>query len=508
MKWEGLGRHVISMNDSRTNNLIFGVIVTMIVCLCLAWFAGWVDHDSWWPIRIGVLGAVFLILCGLFLILRHSQKRDNRLAERHFEVLLKLDAEGMFTEMGYMGLPPLPPENSWYQLSEQIRQTLASLHQRIETLEQSRTLADIRSRRTALQAEQMRQILSVLVEPILAVDDYDEIVLANQSAEDLFHLPSDAEENRVLTELVQCQKLVDLLKTTRQHRNVLQRSDEIELPDAEGRSHWYRATAMKFGAEQNGGQDSESRGAVAVLRDIGDQKTLQKRNAEFVSSVSHEMKTPLAGIKAYVELLVDGDAEDDATREEFLNVINSQADRLQRLVENLLNIARIEAGVVKVSKQQRSLNELLEEALNVVRPSAEAKNIELSSELSPLYLGVLADRDMLLQAAINLLSNAIKYTPNGGRVVLRSRMIDDQIRFEVQDTGVGLSEEDAQRVFEKFYRVKKDKDMASGTGLGLPLAKHIVEDVHGGALTVESVLGQGSTFIVTLPSAGKMHSEG
>ena len=115
---------------------------------------------------------------------------------------------------------------------------------------------------------------------------------------------------------------------------------------------------------------------------------------------------------------------------------------------------------------------------------------------------MLADRDMLLQAAINLLSNAIKYTRSGGKVTLRSRLADDQVRFEVQDTGVGLSEEDCRRVFEKFYRVKKDKDMAAGTGLGLPLAKHIVEDVHGGKLTVESVLGQGSTFIVTLALRG------
>ncbi len=115
---------------------------------------------------------------------------------------------------------------------------------------------------------------------------------------------------------------------------------------------------------------------------------------------------------------------------------------------------------------------------------------------------------MLLQAAINLLSNAVKYTPAGGKVTLRSRLAGDQVRFEVQDTGVGLSEEDRLRVFEKFYRVKKDKQMASGTGLGLPLAKHIVEDVHGGRLTVESVLGQGSTFIVTLPGAGQMRGEG
>jgi two-component system phosphate regulon sensor histidine kinase PhoR len=243
---------------------------------------------------------------------------------------------------------------------------------------------------------------------------------------------------------------------------------------------------------------------VAVLRDVGDHKALQKRNAEFVSAVSHEMKTPLAGIKAYVELLVDGDAEDEETREEFLTVINGQADRLQRLVDNMLNLARIEAGVVHVHKEHRSLNELLEEAVHVVLPAAEAKKIRLVAGLSPLYLGVLADRDMLLQAAINLLSNAVKYTPDGGSVTIRSRLDGDKIVFEVEDTGVGLSEEDCRRVFEKFYRVKKDKDMASGTGLGLPLAKHIVEDVHGGELSVQSTLGAGSTFRVTLPGVQQM----
>jgi two-component system phosphate regulon sensor histidine kinase PhoR len=139
-----------------------------------------------------------------------------------------------------------------------------------------------------------------------------------------------------------------------------------------------------------------------------------------------------------------------------------------------------------------------------VVPSAEAKNIKLVSDLSPMYLGALVDRDMILQAAINLLSNAIKYTPECGRVVLRSRTADNEVIFEVEDTGVGLNEEDRNKVFEKFYRVKKDRNMAQGTGLGLPLAKHIVEDVHSGKLTVDSVLEKGSTFRVTLPSAGHM----
>ncbi|MFO0885399.1 MAG: HAMP domain-containing sensor histidine kinase, partial [Pirellulales bacterium] len=217
-------------------------------------------------------------------------------------------------------------------------------------------------------------------------------------------------------------------------------------------------------------------------------------------SVSHEMKTPLASIKAYVELLADGDAQDEAEREEFIGVINAQADRLQRLVENLLNLARIEAGVVNVNKTPRSLNEVLQEAAAVIAPAAEQRQQKFVTDLSPLYLGVLADHDMLLQAAINLASNAVKYTRPGGTITLRSRQSDQEVVFEIQDTGVGLSEEDREKVFQKFYRVSKDKDMAPGTGLGLPLVKHIIEDVHNGRIEVESQLGVGSTFRVSFPA--------
>jgi two-component system phosphate regulon sensor histidine kinase PhoR len=328
-------------------------------------------------------------------------------------------------------------------------------------------------------------------------------VLANPSAEKLFDITANI-ESRALNRLVRCEKLIELLTDARRRKTPNNRVGEIEIPDKDGSAHWYSVTARSIGAGDDvAGADHTASGAVAVLRDISNQKASQRRNAEFVSAVSHEMKTPLAGIKAYVELLVDGDAEDEETREEFLGVINSQADRLQRLIDNMLNLARIEAGVVSVSKQSRSLNELLEEAFRVASPSAEAKDIQLVTDLSPLYLGVLVDRDMMSQAAINLLSNAIKYTPRGGKVTLRSRSVGDEVRFEVEDTGVGLSSEDCHKVFEKFYRVQKDKDMAAGTGLGLPLAKHIVEDVHGGKLTVESVLGQGSTFGVTLQQASK-----
>ncbi|MEN6407022.1 MAG: ATP-binding protein [Thermoguttaceae bacterium] len=485
------------MNDSNGNRWWIGSALALSSAFGLTWLGGCFFPGAHWSLRVAVLGLGWTMIAGLCWWTHRRIRRESRLLQRYFEALCQWAER----QADPANLPPAPTAFPWRGIAEQIETVIRRLQQHVDQSEQRRATLELRCRRAAAETEQIRQIFSGLADPILAVDQYDEIVLANPSAEQLFEIPTQRPESRALARLVRCEKLVQLLSATRQHKTTGHRTDEIELTDDAGHSHWYRATAVKL---SDGDDHAVGDGAVVTLRDIGDQKSLQKRNAEFVSSVSHEMKTPLAGIKAYVELLADGDAEDEQTREEFLSVINSQTDRLQRLVDNLLNLARIEAGVVSVSKQHRSLNELLEESLHVVQPSAEAKQIELRAELSPLYLGVRADRDMMLQAAINLLSNAIKYTRQGGSVTLRSRLVDDQARFEVQDTGVGLNEEDCSRVFEKFYRVKKDKDMAAGTGLGLPLAKHIVEDVHGGKLTVESTLGQGSTFIVALPCTGQM----
>jgi two-component system phosphate regulon sensor histidine kinase PhoR len=259
------------------------------------------------------------------------------------------------------------------------------------------------------------------------------------------------------------------------------------------------------GGGEDGHRPSEERAAKFVglgliLEPCPKLQQDRAQQAAFLSAVSHEMKTPLASIRAYAELLADGDAEDPATREEFFQVINTQVDRLQRLVQNLLDLARIEAGIMQVQKRTLSLNEILEEAAEVVRPTAAAKSLRLQTELSPLFLPVCVDRDLMLQAAINLLSNAIKYTPSGGQITLRSRLADDQVIFQVEDTGVGLTEEECARIFERFYRVKRNEKLAEGTGLGLALVKSIVEELHGGQISVESSVGKGTTFTVRLPA--------
>jgi two-component system, OmpR family, phosphate regulon sensor histidine kinase PhoR len=449
--------------------------------------------------------ATAIIASAIGVVVATVRTRPVRDAFHHYLADLSQSDVDIRCDPAATPLPRRLERSSWRQIADEFRRILAESETRLRELETTRSALEIRARRAIDEAERLRAVLANLGDPVLVVNGYDEVSMANSAAESLFAFDLEKTGPRGLANLLSCQQLVDLLLTTNHRETSGRRTEEIEVVDDQGTKHWYRASACRLPISAEGESfERNGQGAIVVLRDVDREKNLQKRNAEFVSSVSHEMKTPLAGIKAYVELLADGDAEDEETREEFLEVINNQADRLQRLVDNLLNLARIEAGVVHVNKEVRSLNEILEEAGRIIQPAAEAKNIKLSVELSPLYLGVYADRDMMLQSAINLLSNAVKYTPEGGRVALRSRAVDNTIVYEVEDTGVGLSAEDCDRVFEKFYRVKKDKSMAQGTGLGLPLAKHIVEDVHGGHLNLESELGVGSKFIAAFPTAGQL----
>lgn len=441
--------------------------------------------------RVGLaLVAALGLVCWMLASLRHRRLELKYLAE--FGQYLR----GL-RNVSNQDSCPAPPTS----LSAGVRESCESLRacvlehiQRLDQATRLRAAAESRVGRQTERVNQLRQVLHHLPSPVLAIDQYDELLEANAAARQLLGLATEFEGSRV--DDLASPELAQLLRDAHKGRG-RQRVAELNLgcPDDERR---FRVTCTPL-APEDGEPNAEPIGVLAVLTDVSNETAIQKRNAEFVSAVSHEMKTPLASIKAYTEMLADGEVQDEEVCAEFFDVIGNQADRLHRLVDNMLNLARIEAGVVEVSKNALPLNTLLGEACDVVAPRAEEKQIELVRNFSPMYLGVLVDRDMMLQAVINLLSNAIKYTPEGGMVTLRSRMEDNLLAVEVADNGVGLSEEDCQRVFDKFYRVKKQEKMAAGTGLGLPLTKHIIEDVHSGRLTLSSKLGAGSVFRIELP---------
>ncbi|MBL7134206.1 MAG: PAS domain-containing sensor histidine kinase, partial [Phycisphaerae bacterium] len=290
--------------------------------------------------------------------------------------------------------------------------------------------------------------------------------------------------------------LVRLIRETRSHGKSVTRKVVEHSIDQKGEPRTFSITLSCVV-----GPNEEVSGVVAVLHDVTREKEIAKMKTDFVSNVSHELKTPLASIKAYIEMLLDGEAEDDKTRNEFYTIVSSETDRLHRLIENILNISRIESGVVKVVKEPVSLAGIVKRVLDVAAPQAKAKNIRLTQSLAPVLYQVEADRDMIYQAVMNLVSNGIKYTPDSGSVTVTAS-VDERRRIavcDVSDTGLGISAQDLPHIFDKFYRVEANKKLANGTGLGLTLVKHIVETVHDGKLSVTSEEGKGSTFTLELP---------
>ncbi|MGH7213861.1 MAG: ATP-binding protein, partial [Tepidisphaeraceae bacterium] len=319
------------------------------------------------------------------------------------------------------------------------------------------------------------------------------VVLANESAAKTFGFDLSRVQGRSpVGQLLHDAKLIELIREMRQSESKSGRrivEHEVRTEGAGDRTLKITFSCM---ADQN---DAPS-GVVAVMHDMTKEKEIAQMKNDFVSNVSHELRTPLASIKAYVEMLIDGEADDERTQREFYEVIQGEANRLSRLIDNILNISRIESGLVKINKQPQSLTVITKEAIEVIAPQAKLKQINLKEQVTPAFYQTHADKDMLYQAVLNLLSNAVKYTPEGGTITVSAQINEaaKKVVVKISDTGVGIPPKDLPFVFDKFYRAEANNHMAKGTGLGLSLVKHIVETVHKGRLFVESQVGKGATF--------------
>ncbi|AJD32990.1 MULTISPECIES: two-component system histidine kinase PnpS [Clostridium] len=237
-------------------------------------------------------------------------------------------------------------------------------------------------------------------------------------------------------------------------------------------------------------------GTVAVVQDITDIKKLENMREQFVANVSHELKTPLTSIKGFSETLKY--VEDKKNREKFLQIINDEADRLTRLINDILVLSNIEKQKQELIKEEINLNELIEKVYCLVKKSAEDKNIKINivGEKVSVLIG---NKDKYNQMIINLIDNAIKYTEPNGEINIGTKQDKDNIIFWVEDTGVGISKEHLDRIFERFYRVDKARSRAEGgTGLGLAIVKHIVLGING-KIEVKSEPKKGTKFIVKIP---------
>ncbi len=256
---------------------------------------------------------------------------------------------------------------------------------------------------------------------------------------------------------------------------------------------------LRLSRTMQAGDSCNPTDSIWTLRDVTQQKLAEKAREQFVFTATHELRTPLANIRAYSETLALASDISFEQQQSFYNTINNEATRLARFVDELLNISQMEAGAITIQKHEVQLERLLSEILESQRPLAIEKKLSFDSAVAPKLPKVMADKDKLAAALTNLVSNAIKYTPEGGKVTVRVDADATRVLFMVEDSGIGISAEDQPKLCSKFFRSSDERVQAVvGTGLGLAFAQEVAR-LHGGSVSIRSQLNQGSCFTLELP---------
>jgi two-component system, OmpR family, phosphate regulon sensor histidine kinase PhoR len=397
--------------------------------------------------------------------------------------------EDFLSHVGEGALHPLPSADS----SDDFADLASALNEMAARVD--RTIRSLSGERNQSSA-----ILRSMVEGVAVIDADERIVFSNRAFSEILNLESAHIEGRPVIEIVRNTDLLELI-----HR-VLQggegSSSNIAIGIVQQRN--FSATAapvLPLDAGAHAAQQAEFRkptGAVVVLHDVTELRRLERVRQDFVANVSHEFKTPLTAIQGFAETLLGGAIDDPTNNRRFLEIIRDHAARLASLTNDLLKLARIEAGKLEVEFVPVSFLEVVESCEETTLLKARRKEISFETEIAGDLPAVRGDRGLLHEVLQNLLDNAIQYTPAGGKIVVNARGNAHEVVVTVSDTGIGVPIADQERIFERFYRVDAARSReAGGTGLGLSIAKHIVE-AHGGHLWVESEVGRGSKFSFSL----------
>jgi len=343
----------------------------------------------------------------------------------------------------------------------------------------------------------MSSIMNSVADGVIVSDVLGTIQLFNPKAREILGLYAESAIGQSAVEFIRRFEEIPYAEMQKKFQKIVERGEtfsadiKLSLPTT-------RFYTLSMGPVRS--SDGLVQGIVAVLSDITQLKEMDQMKTDLMSMVTHEIRTPLATVRGFAQILLKGGIDNEKGKE-FLEIINRQSNRLVNLVNDFLDITRIESGRQVITKAPVNIDKLIQNALADLKPLADEKNISLQYRPDPGGLTeVFGDRNLIEQVLINLLSNAIKYSPKGASAGVAVAQQNGIVAVSVQDTGLGIPKEALPRLFEKFYRVRHDdrKDII-GTGLGLSLAKQIME-VHGGTIRVESEHGKGSTFTITIPA--------
>jgi two-component system, OmpR family, phosphate regulon sensor histidine kinase PhoR len=337
------------------------------------------------------------------------------------------------------------------------------------------------------ERDRMATILSNIDDAILMVDGDSKITTMNRAAENIFQISEKKALGHTFIEIVRDHELNELLQHCLSTRKQQTGAVEIKL-----KKQFLSTIATPL---QGDG------GCLVHIQDLTELRRLEMIRQDFISNISHELRTPIASVKALAETLNEGAIEDPSVAKDFLSRINVEVDKLAQMVQELGELSHIESGEAPLQKKPVNIAGAIGHAVDRLRAQADRAELNLDFVIPSTLPEVMADEARVEQVLVNIIHNAIKFTPSGGRISISAKARDNDILVSVSDTGVGIPADDLPRIFERFYKADKSRS-GGGTGLGLAIAKHIVE-AHGGRIWAESVEGRGSTFNFTLPLAHK-----
>ena len=383
------------------------------------------------------------------------------------------------------------------ELEKKLTQNTQELHQKYETIIKEKThneqIAWKKYQKVAEDKKETEAVIHSIAEGLVVVDSQGKVIMMNPAAEKLLGVSKKDKVGKPVTDNIKDEQLVSLIKQPQGKE-----SREIELSSQQDETK--KVLRASTAVIEN--EEGKTVGMVSVLSDITKQKELDQMKSTFVANVSHELRTPLVAMDKSISLILSKDAGPiTETQEQFLNITQRNLKRLSALINDLLNLSKLEAGKMDVKKEPTEIEKVIAESIDALNNWAKARGISIVKNMQGSLPEVSIDPNRIIQVLNNLIGNAIKFTPQNGTITLEAKLQSGGgfLEVGVSDTGIGIDKENLGKVFDKFYQVgERVPTDISGTGIGLAIAKEIVE-LHGGRIWVESEKGQGAKFIFTLP---------
>ncbi len=343
-------------------------------------------------------------------------------------------------------------------------------------------------RELEIKNQQLRNVFQSMIEGIIVADKTTAIVTVNEAIERMFGVSAKDIEGKIFLEAIPNNDIAEIINQVLKSGQLLTKELSIVWPV----NRIFQLNASPIF------QNKEVTGCLLVMHDVTEIRKLERVRSDFVANVSHELKTPLTSIKGFVETLIEGALEDKENARHFLQIIQEHTDRLNNLINDLLDLSYLESKGIRLESQSFELKKPVEKILGGFRVQIQKKSLDVKNEIPP-RISLKADLAKIEQVFTNILDNAIKFNREKGSIRIYSQELDGKIKVIVEDSGPGIPPIDLPRIFERFYRVDKARSREmGGTGLGLAIVKHIV-DLHGGTVGVESTEGLGSKFWFILP---------